>query len=267
MVYNGIIKSERNKQMIVNDILNSMNWYQKFYLLAMLAGFALSLFTSKKEQYDSRQWSARVSIKGDLFFMFVYLLALIESLVVFVCISIYPVLTKSLNMMFSKVLGFALFSLICVFILKFHFGRKFIRKRLLGKNKIHRYVIGSTVVVMTVINVAIIYKPITMPFLAAIFAIIELVGLDLFKADHKIYEYSFATLLFDGATVMEKIEIDKISKRGKWIIINTEGKDVRMRADSLSRVEYSGEPKVVIIDSGLSCVEKVVQYISKRFIN
>lgn len=249
-------------------IINALDWNERLSLIIAAGGLLVSIIVptvkAAKGELDSRRWGAKVTSKGDFYFMFVLFFSLIEALVVVVYLSIFPLMVKRWNIIFASVVYYLLLVLICFLLTKFHLSRKFIRKRLLGKSKISTYITALPVVIFYFLYMASLHKIIFTPFFFIAFMIVEIIGLDIFKSDYKMYSHSYANLYFTDNLVVEEIEIDKIAHKGKWMTIKKDEKDIRMKTALLARAEYYGEPKVALFTTDLSRSEKIINGIIKK---
>lgn len=125
--------------------------------------------------------------------------------------------------------------------------RYFIRKRLLDKKRFHKLLVCFPLVIMScdfALSISGIRNPILNMCFTVSFLFSEILGLIAFWGKYNKYDYSFANLYFSDGTEIIAVDVEKIKKKSKWILIEEPDKEIRIKAETLKKIEYYGEPKI-----------------------
>lgn len=75
--------------------------------------------------------------------------------------------------------------------------------------------------------------------------VLDAVGVFLFYSSCTIYKNSYAEIVLDTTERIKNVDIDKMKKKGKWLIIQEESTKSIVSFEKISRIVYYGEEKYV----------------------
>jgi hypothetical protein len=222
-------------------------------VVSIILGFVIPALSKVFNRNEENWWRIQVKFESDLFFAYVMLCSLIEVVVTFYLgLKIKELLLSFLNSGWNYALSFVLFLVSTYVLFKLHYRIFFIRKRLVGINIFIRILCFIPVLLINLV-MWLFYLNIMHEWIKSIisitFIITEIIGLIYFMGRYLTYEYSFANIHLKNGTVISEIDIDKIKRKAKWIIIEKSKSEIRVKLEEFNRIDYYGEQKVKLIDN------------------
>ena len=62
-----------------------------------------------------------------------------------------------------------------------------------------------------------------------------------------ILDKSMVDIYLKNGDVLKRISVSRIKRSGEWLIINKTNTEIRMKESDITRVEYYGEPLIVVL--------------------
>ncbi|MBS5080502.1 MAG: hypothetical protein KH031_10155 [Clostridiales bacterium] len=81
-----------------------------------------------------------------------------------------------------------------------------------------------------------------------LFLVIETIGLLRFSDTYFIYPYTYVNIDLSDGSHIKQIDIDKIKCESSWVIISLHNKELRIKTETITKVEYYGE-KIIKLKS------------------
>lgn len=215
--------------------------------ISIIVGILLPAIKRVISRNENWVWGIKNKQESDFFYAWLIIFSFIESIIVgFLYLSIYVILFLFLKTANLFILT-PIFIGILYFIIHFHLKRYFIRKRLLCEKKIHKILACIPLVIMScdfMLLILGISNSILNMFFTVLFISAEILGFIAFWGKYNKYDYSFANLYFSDGTRIMAVDVEKIKKNSKWILIEGPDKEIRVKAETLKKIEYYGEPKI-----------------------
>lgn len=199
---------------------------------------------------NTNVWDLCCKGEGDLFYPLVMLFELVPSFfalfIMVIAQAIFVILELSYCVTFIVMLGLML--LLTVLSMVFVSRRFFIRKRIIG-NKKEKYLIWAPGIIYNMLFFSICMN-IHMFFytvLSIVFMGTEIWGLHVFRARYVEYKYSSVIFYLNDKSVIDCKDIMKVIKKYNSFIIKEDEKQITIKFDNISRVEYYGGKKIKLI--------------------
>lgn len=215
----------------------------EFYatLLATIVPFVIGFVNYVKNHIENNLWNLHSKRENDYFFGIVMLLSLFLAFLEIVILIAAQVLLNNAGIT-STIVFIIIYILLTVTSLVFLSKRIFIRKRLLVENK-NRWLIYIPLIIFS-IGLFVIHMEIDNVIFNNILGIcmivIELWGLIVFRGRYVQYKFSSAIFHLNNGTTIDCEDISQISRKYNSLIINEKNKQIRIRYNDISTVEYYG---------------------------
>lgn len=199
---------------------------------------------------NTNVWDLCCKSEGDLFYPLVMLFELVPSfcalLIMVIVQAVFVIFELSYCVTFIVMLGLILF--LTVLSMAFTSSRFFIRKRIIG-NKKEKYLIWIPGIIYnmlffsTCMNVHMVFYTV----LSVAFAGTEILGLYVFRARYIEYKYSSVIFYLNDKLVIDCKDITKIIKKYNSFVVKEDERQITIKFDNISRVEYYGGMKIKLI--------------------
>lgn len=219
-------------------------------LLAIILPTAWSVASSAINSVKSKGWLSPPKCKGNYFYLWILVFSLITSFIISCILTIFKSLTSLfidstiLNKLIYYILSCMMYIATCNKLLNL----KSVRLKLLDRNTGDIIiVILPLLILMCMFNVFNVYEWISYIIYIPIL-IIEFFGLIRFSDTYFIYPYTYANINLSDGSCIKQIYVDKIKCKNSWVTISMNDKEIRMKIDTIIKVEYYGE-KIIKLKS------------------
>ena len=244
---------------MIDKILSVFGEFNSVGLMVIISSIIvayLNHFLKKNEEENKlgKGWKCKTrksfQTKYIIFFVSLFILAVLLTIIVDILLSLlFNISDEELGFRLVYLISSFLELIIGIcFIITFNHETK-IRKI---RDKINNKFQNKVKLLENIIYIFVVLIPISMllicgfnvqgfmnkSYLFAIVAVIlELVGVIVFD-DKLNYQFKTATLYLNDNEKYERVEVRSIGKKGKWIFLETGGKEVRILQDKLYKIEY-----------------------------
>ncbi len=207
---------------------------------------------------NTNVWDLCCRIEGDLFYPLVMLFEFFLSFLVFLIMVIFQaVLIKfEMNYCVSFIVMLCLMLFLTVISMAFTLRRIFIRKRIIG-NKKEKYLVLAPGVIYNILFFAMVlymYMILCLDLSIVLFVVLfvaiavsEILGMYVFGGRYIEYEYSSVIFYLNDKSVIDCKDITSVIKKYNSFIIKEDEKKITIKFDNISRVEYYGGKKIILI--------------------
>lgn len=199
---------------------------------------------------NTNVWDLCCRSEGDLFYplimLFEFILSFCTLLIMGIVQAVLTIFRLSYCVTFIVMLSLTLFMTICS--TKFTLSRFFVRKRLIGCKK-EKYLIWAPGIIYNILSFSVYMNMYALFYsvLLVIFLVIELWGMYIFKGRYIEYKYSGMIFYLNDKLVIDCKDITSVIKKYNFFIIKEYGKQIIIKFDNISRVEYYGGMKIKLI--------------------
>lgn len=127
-------------------------------------------------------------------------------------------------------------------------GRETVKLGVLHESRIVGVLlINFPIVLFTIAILAMYYEKVTLETICMLLLILcEFRGLYVFSSSYTIYSNSYVDVVLANSEKICGIDVDKIKKKGKWLIIDINKTKRILLFDNVIELNYYGEPKYVL---------------------
>lgn len=213
-----------------------------------------------KYGFENRQWKMQGKVKGTFFYPIILGLTFIVELLEFV---VYISIISCLELNRLENVVISIMSLIAVVMTNIHIlnRNKFVKRRTVGKKILIMLVDVPTVLIATALwlscygggftNIADLCK--------LLILLADFVGMLIFGDEGIMYENSYVDIRINSSEQMKGIDIEKIQKSGKYLIINSKTSKQIILIESIVSIEYYGKPKFIVSEGVLQKRKKWIK--------
>lgn len=120
-----------------------------------------------------------------------------------------------------------------------------IRKRILG-DKLAKWVIYFPMIIihLYLITGLLINNNMLKNIFVIILIIFEVIGLTYFRPKYSYYDFSGVRIFIEGGEIIDCKDISNIIRKNNVLIIKLNSKEIRLKYEKISKIEYYGEPLI-----------------------
>lgn len=216
---------------------------------------------------NANVWNLYCRSEGDLFYPMVMFLELVLSLFVFITMVIVEGVLSIFKCSYcaTSIVLLCLMLFLTVRLIKFTLSRIFVRKRIIGSKK-EKYLIWLPGIIynMFFFSVCLNMDMLFYPVLLLVFMVTEIFGVYVFRERYIEYKYSSMTFYLNDKSVIDCKDITKIVKKYNSFIINEDEKQIKIKFDNISRVEYYGGMAIKLIGENCKVGQRVLFRIGRK---
>ena len=237
-----------------NDITNKFETIVNLVLplLTIILPTAWSVISSVINSVKSKGWLSSPKCKGNYFYLWILVFSLITSFIIFCITNIVKSLTSLFidSTVINKLIYYILSCMLYIAICNKLLNLKSVKLKLLDRRTSDIIIIIlPLLILMCMFNVFNEYEWISYILYIPIL-IIEFLGLIRFSDTYFIYPYTYANINLSDGSCIKQIYVDKIKCKNAWVTIRMNDKEIRMKIDTIIKVEYYGE-KIIKLKSTL----------------
>ncbi len=236
---------------MVDDIVNTMGidkntfWSMMAVLIsAMVVPFISGLYGVLKKKCEEKyvHWDVDKKYVENKFYLWILIISFCVSWVInflfFFCICLLE------NCIVSCLIEVLLLGMVIWWFNKW----KTVKLGLLGIDKwLGQVLISVPVILLTIgMNLYIAVGEMVGAICLIIMIIFEIVGLQNFFCSCTVYQNSYANIILNTSEKIEAVEVDKICKTGKWLVVRQDNIKRVILFDNVCEIMYYGATKYVL---------------------